>query len=103
MPLHVRAAESHERRVQRQVFEAGEITVETGTEFEQAGDPSVHFDNAGIRLGQTRHQGQQSAFTGAIRADNRHAFTVLHVKRHVFESMETLPMPSAQDRRTLSC
>src|SRR5262249_44848556 len=80
------AGESEEGGVEAQVFDAGEVGMETGAELEQGGDAAADPDFAFFGFGQAGHQAEQGAFTGAVAADDGQAVAVLEVEGDVAES-----------------
>ena len=49
-PVHLLPREAEERAIEIRVFAAAEIGVESGTDLEQCGDPTVHLVRPGRRL-----------------------------------------------------
>src|SRR5262249_34312337 len=81
-------AHSEDRAVEEDVLAAGELGVETGADFQEAGDAAVDFDAASRRLGDLRENFEECAFSCPARTDDADTLSGLHVDRDVPQGPE---------------
>ena len=74
------AGEAQERGVHPNIFDACEIAVKTGTEFEKSGHTAIDSNTAFVGIDQTGDKTEQRAFTRAVSADDCDALTCIHLK-----------------------
>ena len=80
-------AKSDHLTVQIHVFDTGILSVESGSQFQQRGDSSIHhhFSLCGIQYAGDNFQNR--GFTGTIRSDNSHGLPLFHLKTYVVQSI----------------
>ena len=85
---HLPTAQAHDRAGQEDVFAACEVGMKAGPELQQGRDGAGGPDPAGGRNFRARQQGKQSAFTGAVGADNPQRLAAAHRKINIPQGPE---------------
>src|SRR5438132_1173170 len=62
-PVHLLPREAEKRAIEIRVFAAAEIGVESGTDLEQRGDPTVHLERPGRRLRSAGEELEEGRFS----------------------------------------
>src|SRR5208337_257606 len=76
--------------VEKDVLAAGELGMEPGADFQQAGNTAMDVDLAGRRPGDPREDLQQCALAGSVAADDADHLARTDVKIHVLDGPEHL-------------
>src|SRR5271157_6511863 len=76
--------------VEKDVLAAGELGMEPGADFQQAGNTPANLDLAGRRPGDPRQDLQQCALAGSVAADDADHLARTDVKIHVLDGPEHL-------------
>src|SRR5439155_24474625 len=89
-PARLRIAEAKNRSVNKNVFAAGKLWIESRSQFEQRRDPAIHCDGAGSRAIHTGDHSQQRAFSGTICADNPETPYSFDLQIHILDGPKWL-------------
>src|SRR6266480_7843970 len=78
------------RAIQEDVLPSRQFRVETGADFQQAGDSPFETDASRGRFGNPAQNLQQRRFTRAVLADDANHLTFLHLKKYLAQRPELL-------------
>ncbi|MEO8411863.1 MAG: hypothetical protein ABI478_14945, partial [Propionivibrio sp.] len=81
MTIRFLPSDAELRQVGVDIFASGEIRMEAGADLQERVHLAGHFERSGSRFDDPGHELQQRAFSGAIRADERHLLAPLDVER----------------------
>src|ERR1700728_658337 len=71
--------------MEKNILHAGEVRVESGSNFDQGGKAPVHNHAALGRLHDAAQNLERSAFSGAVAADDAERFPALDLERDVLQ------------------
>jgi len=77
------SAHAEDRPVEEDVLPPGEVSVESGADLDQRGQPPLHRDLTAVRPEYPRQQLEHRALARAVGADDAHRFAPGHLEAHV--------------------
>ena len=79
------ASHAHDGAVHVDVLTAGQLRMETGTDFQERGNAATGTDGSGGRGGDTRQKFQQGGLPGTVFSDNAYYIALMHIEGDVFQ------------------
>jgi hypothetical protein len=85
LPANLYPAHSEDCTIEKDILPSGQLRMEAGADFQEAGHTPLNADPTGCWLRNSTKDFEQSGFSGAVAADDSHDFTLLDIEGNVLE------------------